>query len=595
MIASTDGSAQVGRTGVVIVAHLGSVDGRVEARTVVGMAAIDGTCVVVVTILGREDALSSDEAALIEGARIVIETGLVSEVAVVGTGQPGITLVHHARDVGAGDVLGGIRADLRAVGNDRVNATRRDSSEGGIAGVISARTEIIARVDWVNTSIARVALIKSTDVSIRALQGRGGATSVWEAGINCASISVVTVVVGVNASISSDSGSARVISAHVAIVTDVWADAAALAGAESTASKSTRVTGNINASGDNQAVDQAGESSERVSIEGGVNSNQVGSDLLDLSCIVLANSKAEERDSSSLGLVESGGEASDGVLTVGEDDEDSIDCASVSVLSSIGNDVVEGRVDSTTNASGSSVLVGSSQCLNEGSLRVGQRNDGSSKGSEEGQPHAGIIGSPGVRVGNRLGKVLHDLEVSSRDGSRFVEGKLEVDHLGASRGGAVGGRSKGCSSQGSGGNIGEDDVTSITLHGSADGIGGIDVDVRHSGSRGRFASLGTVVGIDISSDNVRCFWEIDGLRLGPSFSIADGSAHQISESCCVIEVFDGSRGIYILCQCLRIIVGKNGGHFAINSGHVSVHDVGREGLHLGGTSQDNGQENDSRQ
>lgn len=56
VVAAFEGSAEVSGTSVEVVADFGHFDGEVEASASGGITSIDGACVLVVAVFGREDA-----------------------------------------------------------------------------------------------------------------------------------------------------------------------------------------------------------------------------------------------------------------------------------------------------------------------------------------------------------------------------------------------------------------------------------------------------------------------------------------------------------------------------------------------------------
>lgn len=288
-------------------------------------------------------------------------------------------MADHADGCIAEDGLDGILANFSTSRDDCVDASTCSVFEGAVASIDGAWTSIIARVEREDTSVSRIALIKSTDVSISTVDGCVDASQVEIARIGCAGISIIAVSRGMDTSVSSNSGCARVIGTETSIVAIVRADAISSASAESSASKSTWIAGNIDASSYNQSIQNLGKGSKTISKEGSVDSGEGRSNVGNLLSINIAsNTNGEDGDASILNGSQDSVQISIGVDSVSENDEDSVDWSFVEILSSKLGDLIIGELDTTANASGSSVLISKSQLLNEFGLRCCKRNDESS-------------------------------------------------------------------------------------------------------------------------------------------------------------------------------------------------------------------------
>lgn len=378
---------------------------------------------------------------MVDSARVAVDTKLRSLIAIFRTAQVGIAFIDHASDIGTADVKFGILANFGASGDRSVDTSRGGVFESGVTSVVRARARVVTKVNGVNAAVSGIALVEGANVIIVANQRDRLASETGRAEVAGTGVAIVAISSSMETGVSSNASSTGVIGTQIAILTEVGTDTVSSAGTESTASKTAWVTGNINACGCDQSIQDGGESTKGISVKCGVNSTQIRSDLLDFDGIVVTNSDAEKSDASSLGVCKSRSEISNGVLSIRENDEDSIDWTSIRILSSVIRDIVEGRCNSTSNASGSSILIGSSQRLQEESLRIGEGNDESRHSSKKGQSHAGVVGSPSIRVGNGTSECLHDLEITSRDGTRFIEGELKIDLLRASRNWTIGGMS----------------------------------------------------------------------------------------------------------------------------------------------------------
>jgi hypothetical protein len=122
--------------------------------------------------------------------------------------------------------------------------------------------------------------------------------------IRCAKISIRAWLGSVSASIASLAWNALIVGAFIIVGTDVRADASSSTRAESKATCSARIAWNINASGNDQTVQNATELREVGSCEHGLNSWNGRCNESNFVDIITRDTNCKEEDTSSLGSVD---------------------------------------------------------------------------------------------------------------------------------------------------------------------------------------------------------------------------------------------------------------------------------------------------
>lgn len=273
---SSSRNASVTCASIVIIADSGGIDGLIDTVSSVHVAIICGTLVVVVTVLGSEDARVLLSIACVDGAFVVV-------VANFGCGSAcsiaaGIAFVLGAVDVRASDGSSGIVTDLRAVGNvGECASSLRIASIGGAWRLIDAcNLGIVA-------SNSGIASIGGANVVVVAVDGGVEASSIGIASVVGASIRVIAADGWEVTSVSVDSIGASIVSASVSIITEIGAEASLSTAAISETSGSTGISWNVGAGSSDKSVKDSGKSGERISVESGLNSGKIGSNFVDLS------------------------------------------------------------------------------------------------------------------------------------------------------------------------------------------------------------------------------------------------------------------------------------------------------------------------
>jgi hypothetical protein len=333
-----------------------------------------------------------------------------------------VALVGVAVDGGA-DNYDGVQAHVAR--NWGVSATGVDVATIGGANVV-----VIAVNGGIRATSGRHAGGVGASVHVGAIDGsREIATSDlgWDTVVNSAIVAVVASLGSVGATSSVDSWVASIHGAFVVVVADRGALANSLARAESLALGTTRSPRNINASGNDEVVQDTTESGpigDRGERSGG--SDDGGGNIVDFSSIdQRADTNGEEDNSTSLGSGEDSreGRNSDVVHSIGEQNEDGRDTSSVSGNFGLGG------LDTATNASGSSSLVNGSHRVQEVLLNELHGDRESSISRELNETHSDVLGSEDVTGCDGRTKVSFQNEVGGGDRTGFIEDEHEIDHL----------------------------------------------------------------------------------------------------------------------------------------------------------------------
>jgi len=219
---------------------------------------------------------------------------------------------------------------------------------------------------------------------------------------------------------------AGIICAGVIVVAIVRADADLSASAEPKATSSTRITGNIKASGDDERIEDGAELREIGGKEGRLDTGNGGGNSLDFTGNGLGNTDGETEDSGVVDQVDDWDEVGSIRVrsSISHDDEHSRNTGS-----SGRHNLIVGQFHTAVNASRSSSLAGSIHGIEEGELIVGEGDDQSSGGGKISEPHLNVLRSKGVRVGDILTKSFDLSEGSGIDTSRFIKNEEEIDLL----------------------------------------------------------------------------------------------------------------------------------------------------------------------
>jgi len=292
MDASNAGHASVVGANVVVIAFIGSVERRVEA-TGDGIAEIVGACIAVIAVHWNITASSSYGVARVLRACISIIA---------------VDWSCNARAIDASNRVAGLSTAVDV--SAQIALRRRKGSElassSWAAGITGARIVVIA------DSLQALATCRSDAVVIRAgivvVAGDVGEhATTWNcriASIRCAKISIRAWLGSVSASIASLAWNALIVGAFISVGTDVRADASSSTRAESKATCSARIAWNINASGNDQTVQNATELREVGSCEHSLNSWNGRCNESNFIDIITRDTNCKEEDASILGSVD---------------------------------------------------------------------------------------------------------------------------------------------------------------------------------------------------------------------------------------------------------------------------------------------------
>jgi hypothetical protein len=311
ILASQDTVATLSGAWVVIIAG----DVVVLASSKTGHAGVVGTDIEVVTIdRGVVWRVSASSGGVAEIVSATISVGAVDQnisalssavIAELGTAKIVVVAVERNEDITFAIGVVALSGHTRSLRADCGLALA--SSDGSVsassgrgAGVSGAGVIVIARIGRVLASNVGIAQVKSAWVRVIAADVDVLASNKGNAGISCALVVVVARSGSVLATVSVLSSNALVISARIIIVAVVGADASGTTRAESETSRSARIAWNINASGNDEAV----ENSRQLRIvnheEGSLDSNNAGGDEVNLRWDRISDSNTKEEDSKSL-------------------------------------------------------------------------------------------------------------------------------------------------------------------------------------------------------------------------------------------------------------------------------------------------------
>jgi hypothetical protein len=292
MDTSDGGHASVVGANVVVIAFVGGVDWRVEA-TSGGIAEIASARVAIIAVHWSITASSCYGVAGVLRACISIIA---------------VDWSCNARAIDASDCVAGLSTavDVSAQIALRLRKGRELASSSWAASISGARIVVIA------DSLQALATCRpDADVicaGIVVIAGDIGVhATTWNcriATIRCAKISIRAWLGSVSASIASLAWNALIVGAFIVVLTYIRADAGCTTRAESKATRSARIAWNINASGNDQTVQNAAELREVGSCEHSLNSWNGRCNESNFIDVITRDTNCKEEDASILGSVD---------------------------------------------------------------------------------------------------------------------------------------------------------------------------------------------------------------------------------------------------------------------------------------------------
>jgi hypothetical protein len=401
---------------IVVVTIEGDVEWKVSA-SILRITEVVGACIDVIAVNWSVFAGTSSGVAGINTAEVVV-------IAVDGSSLAQSICIVTLNNL-AWNWSAGLWESSHWISAERAGDWRMITSSAGIACIRGAGVVVSAVPGYLLTSYCGSAAEDEAWVAIAAGPVDVLTSSGRDTGIVCAGIVVGATPGRVSTSISSLSSSASICSAEVAIITYVRTDTGSSTRAESKASTSTWIARNINASSNDEGIEDTRELREVCSEEGGLYSRNSRGNEVDLRLECLSYSNGKHQYSCILCIPHNGceGGGSSVVPTISEYDHHLGNSSSSIVV-----ELIVSHKDTTSNASGTSSLTCSIQSIEEGLLDYSQSNNQSCIIIEQYETHGNVVGTEGVGVGNAGSKVLLLSERGSIDRTTLIEHQHEVDH-----------------------------------------------------------------------------------------------------------------------------------------------------------------------
>jgi len=276
-------------------------------------------------------------------------------------------------------------------------------------------------------------------------------------------------------------------------------------------------------------------------------------------------------------------------FTISHKDKDVLNIGS----SSVSLDFIVTSLDTTSQASVSSLLRNSVDNVDERGLRNCEANDQSGAGSEHNQTHSNVLRSESVGSCNIDTELLDLSEGSGINRSRFIEDEHEVNLLVAllCRTVPSGVLSEGVSSRKSS-YIGEFDRLSVSEDSTADFVLAINVHSLDSvAGRGSLGVCSATSSVNCSGRTscIVAFSVVNGLWLIPCLSITCSTAVQVLQSSVKINDFSGSNTVVDSLDLSRVIIEELSRQSSSDIGIVGDNDVSLKLLRSLGNSHSNAQ------